>query len=73
MMIKTISKIIFWFGLVLVLIGGLCFDTISGDTTLDTIKLLLECNTLIVGGICMMIYSYNMDILRKIDERRKTD
>ncbi len=73
MMIKTISKIMSWVGLVLVLIGGLCFSTISGDTTLDTIKLLLECNTLIVGGICMMIYSYNMDILRKIDERRKTD
>lgn len=72
-MIKNISEIFFWFGFVLVLIGGLCFITISGDTTLDTIKLLLECNTLLVGGICMMIYSHNMDILRKIDEIKKTD
>ena len=72
-MIKIISKIMFWFGLVLVVIGGLFFDIISGDVTLYTIKLLLECNTLLIGGICMMIYSYNLEILRKVDENGKTD
>lgn len=72
-MIETISKVIFWMGLVFVLIGGLCFNTMSGDTTLDMIKLLLLCNTLIVGGICLMIYSHTTDILRKVDEIGKTD
>lgn len=72
-MIKNISKILFWFGLVLVLIGGLCFNTISGDTTLDMIKMLLMCNTLIVGGICIMIYCHTIDILRKIDEIDRGD
>lgn len=70
-MIKNISKILFWVGFVLVLIGGVCYNSISGDATLDTIKLLIECDTLLMGGICLMIYSYNMDILRKINEIEK--